>query len=67
MIRIALRAFVQGAPPPTALMLGIMTMLSKWAWFQGQLKYRLDRRRGRGLQLIEYKREKNDTAPVIPI
>jgi len=67
MIRIALRAFLQGTPPPTALMLGIMTMLSKWAWFQGQLKYRLDRRRGRGLQLIEYKRENNDTAPVIPI
>jgi hypothetical protein len=67
MLRVSLKAFAGGLPPTISLVLGVMTMLSKWAWFQGQLKYRLDRFRGRGLQLIEYKRKGGDAAPVIPI
>ena len=66
-IRISARAFFRGMPPRIALAFGTMTMLSKWAWFRGQLKYYFDRSRGRGLELIEYKRNSAEPPRVIPV
>ena len=66
-IRITARAFLGGMPPRIALAFGTMTMLSKWAWFRGQLKYYLDRARGRGLELIEYKGNSSEPPRVIPV
>jgi glycosyltransferase involved in cell wall biosynthesis len=66
-IRLTARALLHGMPPRLALAFASMTMLSKWAWFRGQIKYYLDRSRGRGLELIEYKRPSSDPAHVIPV
>jgi glycosyltransferase involved in cell wall biosynthesis/GT2 family glycosyltransferase len=66
-IRQSLRSLTQGKPPRVALAYGFFTMLSKWAWFVGQVKYVRDRRRGRGLQLIEYKRNSTGPTRAIPV
>jgi GT2 family glycosyltransferase len=66
-LRVSLKAFLRGMPPRIALAFGSMTMLSKWAWFRGQLKYLLDRSRGRGLELIEYKGGSSEQARGIPV
>jgi glycosyltransferase involved in cell wall biosynthesis len=66
-LRISFKDFRAGMPPKTALANGAMTMLSKWAWFAGQMKYRRDRAKGRGLELIEYKRTSAEPARVIPV
>lgn len=55
MLRIALRTRRQGQPWPLALAFGGFTMLSFWPQMQGQLRYLRDRRKGRGVRLIEYK------------
>jgi len=67
MVRLSVKAFWGGMPPRVALAFGVMTMLSKWAWFRGQMKYRRDRAHGRGLELIEYKRNSTEPARVIPV
>lgn len=66
-LRLAMKSFWRGTPPAVALAFGWFTMLSKWAWFVGQVKYVRDRQRGRGLQLIEYKRKSTEPARVIPV
>jgi cellulose synthase/poly-beta-1,6-N-acetylglucosamine synthase-like glycosyltransferase len=53
--RLSARALARGVRPRTALAYGALTMLSKWAWFQGQMQYRRDRMQGKKLRLIEYK------------
>jgi GT2 family glycosyltransferase len=65
--RQSLRSFAQGKPPRVALAYGFFTVLSKWAWFVGQVKYVRDRQRGRGLQLIEYKRKSTGPTRAIPV
>jgi glycosyltransferase involved in cell wall biosynthesis len=66
-IRLSSLAFLRGTPPRIAVAFGATTMLSKWAWFHGQVKYYFDRARGRGLELIEYKRNSSEPARVIPV
>ncbi|HEY1922626.1 MAG TPA: glycosyltransferase, partial [Tepidisphaeraceae bacterium] len=53
--RLSAKAFIRGIPPRTALAYGTLTMISKLAWFQGQMQCRRDRMRGRKSRLIEYK------------
>ncbi len=53
--RLSAKAFVRGIPPRTALAYGALTMVSKLAWFQGQMQYRRDRMRGGKSRSIEYK------------
>ena len=66
-LRLSVKSFLRGTPPRVALAFGWFTMLSKWAWFVGQVKYVLDRWHGKGLQLIEYKRKSSGPARVIPV
>jgi glycosyltransferase involved in cell wall biosynthesis len=53
--RLSARAFLRGVPPRVALASGVLTMLSKWAWFAGQMRYRREQWAGKSPQLIEYK------------
>jgi glycosyltransferase involved in cell wall biosynthesis/GT2 family glycosyltransferase len=53
--RLSAKAFMRGVRPRTALAYGALTMVSKWAWFQGQMQYRRDRMRGVRSRSIEYK------------
>jgi hypothetical protein len=55
-LRLAAKCFARGVRPRTALAYGALTMIGKWAWFHGQMKYRRDRARGERSQLIDYKR-----------
>ncbi len=54
-LRLTAKCFARGVRPRTALAYGALTMLGKWAWFLGQMKYRSDRARGERSRLIEYK------------
>jgi glycosyltransferase involved in cell wall biosynthesis/GT2 family glycosyltransferase len=65
--RQSLKSLAQGKAPRVALAYGFFTMLSKWAWFVGQIKYVRDRWRGHGLQLIEYKRQPAEKTRAIPV
>ena len=56
MARLSARELVRGMRPQAAVAYGVLTMLAKWAWFAGQVRYRRDRAQGGRLQLIEYKR-----------
>jgi glycosyltransferase involved in cell wall biosynthesis len=53
--RLALSALRRGRSPRTALQYGILTMVGKWAWLVGQMRYRRDRAAGKGIELVEYK------------
>jgi hypothetical protein len=56
MLRLAFAALRRGRSPKTAMAYGTLTMLGKWPWFLGQLRYVRDRAIGRPVRLIEYKR-----------
>lgn len=56
MLRVASGARRQWGPGRPALAYGVLTMLAKWAHLAGQARYRRDRRAGRHLSLIEYRR-----------
>ena len=53
---VRLAAGVTGRPWADRLRIATLTMLAKPAIAWGALRYRLDRSRGRGAQLLEYKR-----------
>lgn len=54
-LRLAFSALRRGKSPRTALAFGALTMLGKWPWFVGQVRYWRDRAAGRTGRLIEYK------------
>jgi glycosyltransferase involved in cell wall biosynthesis len=54
-LRLSVRALIRGVRPRAAMASGAMTMLAKWAWYSGQVKYRRQKGRGQGPQMIEYK------------
>jgi len=64
MLRLAFSAFRRGKSPTTALAYGVLTMIGKWPWFVGQLRYRRDRATGKTGRLIEYKPPAAATAEV---
>jgi glycosyltransferase involved in cell wall biosynthesis len=54
-LRLAFAALRRGRSPKTALAYGTLTMLGKWPWLFGQVRYLRDRAAGRTGRLIEYK------------
>ena len=56
MARVGVKGFRKCGDARTAVAYGVLMMLSKWAHLQGQYRYWRDRREGRCLSLIEYKR-----------
>jgi glycosyltransferase involved in cell wall biosynthesis len=55
MLRLAIWSLRRGNPPGAALAWGVMTMIGKWPWLAGQMRYRRDRAAGKTGRLIEYK------------
>ena len=56
MARVGIKGFLKCGDARTAAAYGVLMMLGKWAHLQGQYRYWRDRRAGRHLSLIEYKR-----------